>query len=196
MLATHPLSKLLSSDSALIQAVTDQSCGELLHALFFHTAESFTKGWFFLFRYGVALNDFGIDQVSDGVGIQSDKLNIEFACQSTVFLQVIMPFSSNGSEDLLFNITTDRFQMLDSELRVNYATKFSQAMLLKVVSRTIYIIEIHVQFRWSQGLISHVAVTEEIQYFQIFFAVHVHSFQVLILIKVDAIAYMWRCHGE
>ncbi|AZM96088.1 hypothetical protein EI420_10510 [Vreelandella venusta] len=71
-LTIDPLAKLLGRNCSLIKPVANQPCGQLFQAFFFHSFQCFSKGGFFLFRDSVAFGDFGVNQVSDCVGVELD----------------------------------------------------------------------------------------------------------------------------
>lgn len=196
LLVAYPLPKLLGRNRSLIESVTDESGGELLEAFFFHAFKGISQSRLLMLGNGIAQENFGFNQLLNCSGIQSDDLNIEFASQSTIILQVIVSLCRNRSVDLLFNITAQRFYMSRCTLGRNDASKLSEAMLLKIKSQSVYLFEAHIQFEWLQGFRAHIAVTEKIQYSQIFFAIHVHPFQTLMLTPASSKGFVWGAHYE
>jgi len=94
-LAIDPLTKLLGRNGTLIQSIADQPSGQLLQAFFLHSLESFTESGFFLLGYGVAFNDFGIDQITDCVGMKLDGNRVENSGEAAIFFEKVDTFGSD-----------------------------------------------------------------------------------------------------
>lgn len=145
-LVAEPLPKLLSSDGSLIQSVADQSSGELLQAFFFHSLERFTQFGFFLLGYGVALNDLGIDQVSDCIGVELNCNRAEDGRYTSVIFKKIdtrsRDFSMNfGISFLIFIHPTIPNPLADTKQQLAI---FNQSVFTKISD---------VEFQFAMGCI-------------------------------------------